>query len=95
MQIILLTSLSSKAYHLTHEVTYNLLHFVFGEVSKVVRNILPNADQLTIPHLALLERPEHQKTNLTKLCKNLSTVKNYPWIILGPCLKTQKCLNCL
>ena len=36
--------------------------------------LLPDGDQLTIQHLASLERPAHQKTNLTKLCKNLSKI---------------------
>ena len=33
------------------------------KVSKVTRNILPDSDQLTIQHLASLERPEHQTDN--------------------------------
>ena len=45
-----------------------------AKVSKLVRNILPDGDQLTIHHLASLERPERQKTNLRKLCKNLSKI---------------------
>ena len=40
-----------------------------AKVSKVARNILKDGNQLTIQHLAPLERPAHQKTNLTKLCK--------------------------
>ena len=42
-----------------------------AKVSKVARNILPDGDQLTIQHFALLERPANQKTNLANLCKNL------------------------
>ena len=64
------TSLSSKASHLIQEVTDDLLDFLLAKVSKVARNLLPDGDQLKIQLLASLERPAHQKTNLTKLCKN-------------------------
>ena len=66
-----LTSLYSKVSHLIRK---DLLDFMFGQGLKVARNIPPGGDQLTIQHLASLERPAHQKTNLTKLFKNLSTI---------------------
>ena len=52
-----LTSLSSKVSHLILYVTLTTMFFCLTLVSKIVRNIQPSGDQLTVQHRALLERP--------------------------------------
>ena len=51
----------------------------WGIGEKSLRTFVLDGNLLTIQHLASLERPAHQKTNLTTLCKNLSDF----WSILG------------
>ena len=65
-----------------------------AKVSKVVRNILPDGDQLTIQHLASFERPVHQKTNLTKLCKNLWKIFQ-PSILCNRSHKINRSMPCI
>ena len=44
----------------------------WGIGEKSLTTFVLDGNLLTIQHLASLERPAHQKTNLTTLCKNLS-----------------------